>query len=158
MTTTFYRPAELLEPARIMLDPWNNHYSLDHARTLVLIVICLNEMNLESAAWNWLGNAVQVGQDLGLYAEIDFVDDQYLQKDGPRVPGGAETLTHSLLTVIHVVRSYTGLVNALQRPVLSAAQLATFDALFKQCLGTFPPARDLASTVALAPHFLAPLA
>ncbi|KAG6146802.1 hypothetical protein E4U10_004460 [Claviceps purpurea] len=84
------------------------------------------------------------------------VDDQYLQKDGPRVPGGAEMPTHSLLAVIHVVRSYTGLVNALERPVLSAAQLATFDAHCKQCLGTFPSACELASTVALAPHFLPP--
>ncbi|KAG6198417.1 hypothetical protein E4U35_005864 [Claviceps purpurea] len=202
-TTTFYRPAELLESARKMLDPWNNHSSLDHARTLVLIVMCLNEMNLKSAAWSWLGNAVRVGQDLGLYAEtgawsvIDgemrrrtwwaiyildrtmatemghpflindadcdvllplAVDDQYLQKDGPRVPGGAEPLTHSLLAVIHVVRSYTALLDALERPVVSGSQLATFDTHFKQCLSTFPPACDPASTVALAPHFLAPLA
>ncbi|KAG5984693.1 hypothetical protein E4U55_003639 [Claviceps digitariae] len=202
-TTTFYRPAEFLESARKVMDPWNNHYSLDNARALVLIAICLNEMNLKSAAWNWLGNAVRVGQDLGLYAEsgswsviegemrrrtwwaiyildrtmatemghpflIDdadcdvslplAVDDQYLRDDGPRVPGGAEPLTHSLLAVIHVVRSYTALVKALESPVLSAAQLTMFDTHFKKCLSTFPPACDPASTVALAPHFLAPLA
>ncbi|KAG6005941.1 hypothetical protein E4U21_007504 [Claviceps maximensis] len=202
-TTTFYRPAEFLESARKVMDPWNNHYSLDNARALVLIAICLNEMNLKSAAWNWLGNAVRAGQDLGLYAEsgswsviegemrrrtwwaiyildrtmatemghpflIDdedcdvslplAVDDQYLREDGPRVPSGVEPLTHSLLAVIHVVRSYTALVKALESPVLSAPQLTMFDTHFKKCLSTFPPACDPASTVALAPHFLAPLA
>ncbi|GAB0136048.1 hypothetical protein EsDP_00004365 [Epichloe bromicola] len=202
-TTTFYRPAEFLESARKVMDPWNNHYSLDNARALVLITICLNEMNLKSAAWNWLGNAVRVGQDLGLYSEsgswsviegemrrrtwwaiyildrtmatemghpflIDdadcdvslpaAVDDQYLREDGMRVPNGAEPLTHSLLAVIHVVRSYTALVKAIESPVLSPDQLITFDTHFKKCLSTFPPACDPASTVALAPHFLAPLA
>lgn len=202
-TTTFYRPAEFLETARKVMDPWNNHHNLDNARALVLITICLNEMNLKSAAWNWLGNAVRVGQDLGLYSEsgswsvIDCemrrrtwwaiyildrtmatemghpfliedsdcdvtlpaaVDDQYLREDGMRVPNGAEPLTHSLLAVIHVVRSYTALVKALEAPALSAAQLAMFDSHFKKCLSTFPPACDPSSTVALAPHFLAPLA
>lgn len=202
-TTTFYRPAEFLESARKVMDPWNNHHNLDNCRALVLITICLNEMNLKSAAWNWLGNAVRVGQDLGLYSEsgswsvidgemrrrtwwaiyildrtmatemghpflIDdadcdvslpaAVDDQYLREDGMRVPNGAEPLTHSLLAVIHVVRSYTALVKALDAPVLSQPQLSMFDSHFKKCLSTFPPACDPESTVALAPHFLAPLA
>lgn len=85
------------------------------------------------------------------------VDDQYLRDDGLRVPSGAEPLTHSLLAVIHVVRSYTCLVGALDTPALSPAQLATLDAHFTKCLTTFPPACDPSSTVALAPHFLAPL-
>ncbi|OAQ61072.1 fungal specific transcription factor domain-containing protein [Pochonia chlamydosporia 170] len=202
-TTTFYRPAEFLESARKVMDPWNNSHDLDNARALVLITICLNEMNLKSAAWNWLGNAVRVGQDLGLYAEcgswsvidgemrrrtwwaiyildrtmstemghpflIDdadcdvplpaAVDDHYLREDGMRVPNGAEPLTHSLLAVIHVVRSYTALVKALDQPVLPPSQLAMFDGHFKKCLSTFPPACDPNSSVALAPHFLAPLA
>ncbi|KND94196.1 Transcriptional activator protein acu-15 [Tolypocladium ophioglossoides CBS 100239] len=200
---TFYRPAELLESARKVLDPWNNHHTLDNARALVLITICLNEMNLKSAAWNWLGNAVRVGQDLGLYSEsgswsviegemrrrtwwavyildrtmatelghpflVDdadcdvslpaAVDDQYLREDGMRVPNGAEPLTHSLLAVIHVVRSYTSLVKSTESPTLSAAQLSMFDGHFKKCLSTFPPACEPSSTVALAPHFLGPLA
>ncbi|KAK2596723.1 hypothetical protein QQS21_006178 [Conoideocrella luteorostrata] len=202
-TTTFYRPAEFLESARKVMDPWNNNFNLDNARALVLITICLNEMNLKSAAWNWLGNAVRVAQDLGLYSEsgswsviegemrrrtwwaiyildrtmstemghpflIDdvdcdvslpaAVDDQYLREGGTLVPNGAEPLTHSLLAVIHVVRSYTALIKALENPVVSTTQLSTFDTHFKKCLSTFPPACDPASTVALAPHFLAPLA
>ncbi|KAL3959698.1 hypothetical protein ACCO45_004815 [Purpureocillium lilacinum] len=202
-TTTFYRPAELLESARKVMDPWNNHQTLDNARALVLIALCLSEMNLKSAAWNWLGNAVRVGQDLGLYSEsgswpviegemrrrtwwsiyildrtmatemghpflIDdadcdvslpaAVDDQYLREDGMRVPNGAEPLTHSLLAIIHVVRSYTSLIRSMDAPGLSAGQLAMFDGHFKKCLSTFPPACDPSNTVALAPHFLAPLA
>ncbi|TWU74061.1 hypothetical protein ED733_003588 [Metarhizium rileyi] len=202
-TTTFYRPAELLESARKAMDPWNNNHNLDNVRALVLITICLNEMNLKSAAWNWLGNAVRVGQDLGLYSECGFrstietemrrrtwwaiyildrtmatemghpfliddadcdvslpaaVDDQYLREDGMRVPNGAEPLTHSLLAVIHVVRSYTAVVKAFDQPLLSLSQLSTFDGHFKKCLSTFPPACDPNSPVALAPHFLAPLA
>lgn len=199
---TYFRPAELLESARKAIDPWCNHHTLDDARALILITICLNEMNLKSAAWNWLGNAVRVGQDLGLYFETDTwpvvegemrrrtwwaiyildrvmatemghpfliddadcsvplpaaVDDQYIRDDGMRVPNGAEPLTHSLLAVIHVVRSYTSIVKTTESPTILPTQLASFDAHFKKCLNTFPPACDPASTVALAPHFLAPL-
>ncbi|KAK5997794.1 putative transcriptional regulatory C1F7.11c-like protein [Cladobotryum mycophilum] len=200
--TTYYRPAEFLDLARKAMDPWCNSHTLDDARALVIITICLNEMNLKSAAWNWLGNAVRVGQDLGLYIETETwpvvegemrrrtwwaiyildrtlatemghpflvqdshcsvtlpaaVDDQYVRDDGMRVPNGAEPLTHSLLAVIHVVRSYSAIDNAMESPVIPAAQLATYDVHFKKCLSTFPPACDPTSTVALAPHFLAPL-
>ncbi|PNH43875.1 hypothetical protein VD0004_g3704 [Verticillium dahliae] len=64
-----YRAAELLEVARNMIDPWNNDYVLENARALLLISICLNEMNLKSAAWTWLGSAVRIGQDLELHSE-----------------------------------------------------------------------------------------
>ncbi|KAK6225484.1 putative fungal specific transcription factor domain-containing protein [Colletotrichum tabaci] len=64
-----YRAAELLEVARGMIDPWNNDYVLDNVRALVLVTLCLNEMNQRSAAWTWLGTAVRAGQDLGLYSE-----------------------------------------------------------------------------------------
>ncbi|KJZ71960.1 hypothetical protein HIM_08640 [Hirsutella minnesotensis 3608] len=202
-TATFYRPAELLETARKMMDPWSNHNTLDTVRALLLTAICLGEMNLKLAAWNWLGSAVRAGQDLGLYAEVGSwsviegemrrrtwwaiyildrttatemgrpfsiddadcevslpaaVDDQYLREDGMRVPSGVEPLTHSLLAVIHVVRSYTCLVRSMDATALSAAQLSTFDTHFKKCLSTFPPACDPSSTVGLASHFLAPLA
>ncbi|RDA87230.1 hypothetical protein CP532_2534 [Ophiocordyceps camponoti-leonardi (nom. inval.)] len=202
-STTFYRPAELLETARRVVDPWTNQPTLDGARALVLMTLCLGEMNLKSTAWSWLGSAVRVGQDLGLYAEtgswsvvegemrrrtwwamyildrsmatemgrpylIDdadcdvslpaAVDDHYLREDGMRVPSGAEPLTHSLLAVIHVARSYTSLVKSLEASsTLSAGQLATYDVHFKKCLATFPPACDPESTVALEPLFLAPL-
>ncbi|RDA91987.1 hypothetical protein CP533_6023 [Ophiocordyceps camponoti-saundersi (nom. inval.)] len=202
-TTAFYRPAELLETARRVMDPWTNQPTLDGARALVLMTLCLGEMNLKSTAWSWLGSAIRVGQDLGLYAEtgswsviegemrrrtwwamyildrsmatemgrpylIDdadcdvllpaAVDDHYLREDGTRVPSGVEPLTHSLLAVIHVVRSYTSLAKSLEvSSTLSAGQLATFDTHFKKCLATFPPACDPNSTVALEPLFLAPL-
>ncbi|ODA76390.1 hypothetical protein RJ55_08236 [Drechmeria coniospora] len=202
-TSTFYRPAELLESARKLIDPWNNTYTLDNVRALVLMSMCLNEMNLKSAAWNWLGSAVRAGQDIGLYSDcgswpviegemrrrtwwaiyildrtmatemglpymIDdsdcdvplpaAVDDQYLREDGMCIPNGAEPLTHSLLAVIHVVRSYSSLIKSTDAPTLVAAQLSMFDGHFKKCLGTFPPACDPSNTVALASHFLAPLA
>lgn len=66
---TMPQPAELLERARLMIDPWNNDFTLDNARTLVLIAVCLNEMNLKSAACSWLAKAVRVGQDIGLHLE-----------------------------------------------------------------------------------------
>ncbi|PFH60555.1 hypothetical protein XA68_10760 [Ophiocordyceps unilateralis] len=66
---SFYRPAELLETARRVMDPWTNQHTLDGARALVLVTLCLGEMNLKSTAWSWLGSAVRVGQDLGLYVE-----------------------------------------------------------------------------------------
>ena len=68
-STSFYRPAELLESSRKMVDPWNNDFDLDDVRTAILTTLCLNEMNLKTAAWNTLGNAVRMGQTLGLYTE-----------------------------------------------------------------------------------------
>ncbi|KAF4450713.1 putative ZFR1 regulator of fumonisin biosynthesis [Fusarium austroafricanum] len=66
---SFYEPAEFLETANKMIDPWTNEFTLDHARALTLVTLCLNEMNLKSAAWTWLGRAVRVSQDLGMHAE-----------------------------------------------------------------------------------------
>lgn len=65
----YLQAPELLDMARKFMDPWSNDFDLDYARSLLFMVICLNEMNLKSAAWNTLGNAIQVGQDLGLYSE-----------------------------------------------------------------------------------------
>ncbi|KAM5343084.1 hypothetical protein ACJ41O_014050 [Fusarium nematophilum] len=200
---SFYEPAEFLETANKMIDPWANDFTLDNARALAIVALCLNEMNLKSAAWTWLGRAVRVGQDLGLHLEsgpwpviegemrrrtwwmiyiLDRtmatelgrpvlindedcdvslpagVDDQYIHEGGMLVPNGAEPLTHSLLAVIHVVRSYTSLLAALRPPALSTIQLSALDSHFKKCLNTFPPACEPSSTVPLAPHFLAPLA
>ncbi|KAF3765799.1 hypothetical protein M406DRAFT_276471 [Cryphonectria parasitica EP155] len=64
-----YRAAELLDMSRKVVDPWSNHFVLDDARTPLLQSMVLNEMNLKSAAWNFLGNAVRVAQDIGLYSE-----------------------------------------------------------------------------------------
>ncbi|CAH0001955.1 unnamed protein product [Clonostachys byssicola] len=201
---SFYRPAELLETAKSLLDPWNNDFDFDTCRSLVLITLCLNEMNLKSAAWNLLGNAVRVAQDLGLYFDagpwpiiegemrrrtwwaiyvldrtlaselgrpklIDDddndvplpagVDDQYIRPDGTLVPNGVQPLTHSLLAVIHVVRSYAPLMKALRPPVVSQQRLAVFEAHFKHCLeSSFPAQCYPSSNLPIAPHFLAPLA
>ncbi|CAI6098644.1 unnamed protein product [Clonostachys chloroleuca] len=201
---SFYRPAELLETAKSLLDPWNNDFDFDTCRSLVLITICLNEMNLKSAAWNLLGNSVRVAQDLGLYFDagpwpiiegemrrrtwwaiyvldrtlaselgrpklIDDddndvplpagVDDQYIRPDGTLVPNGVQPLTHSLLAVIHVVRSYAPLMKALRAPVVSQQRLAVFEAHFKHCLeSSFPAQCYPSSNLPIAPHFLAPLA
>ncbi|PKS11766.1 hypothetical protein jhhlp_001059 [Lomentospora prolificans] len=65
----FAQPAELLEEAKRLIDPWKDEHSLDCVRTCTLVAICLNEMNLKSAAWHWLGIAIRMGQDLGLYLD-----------------------------------------------------------------------------------------
>ncbi|KAG5661064.1 hypothetical protein KAF25_002707 [Fusarium avenaceum] len=200
---SFYEPAEFLETANKMIDPWADDFTLDHARALTLVTLCLNEMNLKSAAWTWLGRAVRVSQDLSLHIEsgpwpviegemrrrtwwmiyildrtlatelsrpvliIDDdcdvslpagVDDQFIHEGGMLVPTGSEPLTHSLLAVIHVVRSYSSLLAALTPQTLSPVHLSTLDTHFKKCLNTFPPACDPSSTVPLEPHFLSPLA
>jgi len=203
-SSTFYQPAELLESARRMIDPWGTDFDLDTARSLFLITFCLNEMNLTTAAWNLLGNAVRVSQDLELYLETGpfsvvegemrrrtwwaiyildrtmaselrrpylindddcdvslpaGVDDQYIRSDGILVPNGAQPLTHSFLAVIHVVRSYTSLLAALQAPTVSQRRLTTFETHYKQCLeSSFPAQCYPSSNLSLAPHFLAPLA
>jgi hypothetical protein len=197
-----YPATELLETTRSLIEPWSNEYELDNARALVLVTMALNELNLKSAAWTWLGSAVRVAQDLGLYTEpgagsfieaemrrrtwwtiyildrslsielgrpmlIDdsdcdvmlpaAVDDHHLSERGQRLPDGAEGLTHSLLAVVNVVRSYTALKRALASPVIAPTRLATFDQHFASCRRTFPPACSTASTVALLPTFLNPL-
>jgi hypothetical protein len=197
-----YPATTLLEATRSLVDPWNNDYELDNARALVLVTIALNELNLKSAAWSWLGGAVRVAQDLGLYTEprtgsmiedemrrrtwwtiyildrslavelgrpmlIDdadcdvslpaAIDDYHMTERGHRLPDGAEGLTHSLVAVVHVVRSYTALGRALASPVIAPARLATFDQHLASCRHTFPPACDSRSTAALTPTFLNPL-
>lgn len=69
-TERSYRGAELLEVSRKIMDPWNDNFVLDDARTLLLQTMFLNEMNLKSAAWACLGNAVRVAQDIGLHSEF----------------------------------------------------------------------------------------
>ena len=197
-----YRPADLVETARSLIDPWANEFALDNARALLLISVSLNELNLKSAAWNWLGQAVRVAQDIELYLEtgpwpviegemrrrtwwaiyifdqtlalemgrpamIDDedcdatlpagVDDFYIHEGGMLVPNGAEPLTHSLLAIIHVTRSYPMLTQALENTVIPPTKISTFEQYYHSCLRTFPPACDPASTVPLSPHLLNPL-
>lgn len=197
-----HRAGELLDTARKLMDPWNNNFVLDDARALVLQAMCLNEMNLRSAAWNCLGSAVRVAQDLGLYSEtapwpvvegemrrrtwwtiyildrslaLDLgrpmliddadcdlslpagVDDAYIHDGGMSVPPHAEPLTHSLLALINVVRSYGALHKALAAPLIAPTRLSTFDQHFASCLHTFPAACTSSSQAPLTPHLLNPL-
>lgn len=197
-----YRSCELLDMSRKLMDPWNNNFVLDDARTLVLQTMCLNEMNLKSAAWSSLGNAIRVAQDLGLYsdtgpwpmvegemrrrtwwtiyifdrslalemgrpmviddADCDVslpagVDDAYIHDGGMSVPPHAEPLTHSLLALINVVRTYGALHKALASPLIAPTRLATFDQHFSSCLQTFPAACTSSSQAPLSPHLLNPL-
>ncbi|KAI0007253.1 fungal-specific transcription factor domain-containing protein [Xylariaceae sp. FL0662B] len=61
---------EFLEASRGLIDPWNNDFDLDNVRTFFLHSLALNELNLKSAAWNWLGNAVRSAQDIDLHLEL----------------------------------------------------------------------------------------
>ncbi|KAK4186108.1 putative transcription factor [Podospora australis] len=85
------------------------------------------------------------------------VDDCFISDLGPRVPVGAEPLTHSLLAVINVVRCYTALGRALASPVIAPTRLATFDQHFQSCLRTFPTPCDPASHAPLPVGLLNPL-
>ncbi|OIW27851.1 hypothetical protein CONLIGDRAFT_579699 [Coniochaeta ligniaria NRRL 30616] len=85
------------------------------------------------------------------------VDDHYIHDNGISVPNGAEPLTHSLLAIIHVVRSYASLKKSMSSPVIAPTRLSTFDQHFGACLRTFPPICDAASSVPLSPHLLNPL-
>ncbi|KAL2140811.1 hypothetical protein VTI28DRAFT_3209 [Corynascus sepedonium] len=197
-----YPATQLLETTQTLIDPWSNEYDLDNARALVLVTMALNELNLKSAAWSWLGRAVRVAQDLGLYTEpgtssfleaemrrrtwwtvyildrslalelgrpmlIDdsdcdvalpaAIDDHHLSERGQRLPDGAEGLTHSLLAIVNVVRSYTALSRTLASPVIAPTRLATFDQHFASCWRAFPPACNPTSTVTLMPSFLNPV-
>ncbi|KAK4120006.1 hypothetical protein N657DRAFT_658724 [Parathielavia appendiculata] len=196
-----YSAAQLLETTRTLLDPWSNEYELDNARALLLITMALNELNLKSAAWSWLGSTVRVAQDMGLYIEpgtasfieaemrrrtwwaiyildrslavelgrpmlIDdsdcdvslpaAIDDHHMTERGNRLPGGAEGLTHSLLAVVNVVRSYPALSRALASPVIAPTRLATFDHHFDLCRRAFPPACHPTSTAPMMLTFLNP--
>ncbi|KAI1098969.1 fungal-specific transcription factor domain-containing protein [Jackrogersella minutella] len=64
------RASEYLEASRKLTDPWNNDFDLDNVRASFLISLALNELNLKSGAWNWLGTAVRSAQDLDLHLEV----------------------------------------------------------------------------------------
>ncbi|KAI1330778.1 fungal-specific transcription factor domain-containing protein [Xylariaceae sp. FL0255] len=60
---------EFLEHSRNLADPWANEFALDDVRAMYLTAVALNEMNMKSAAWIWLGKAVRGAQDLDLHLE-----------------------------------------------------------------------------------------
>jgi ribosomal protein L37AE/L43A len=60
---------EFIEASRMLLDLWNDEFSIDHARGAILTSIFLTEINLKSAAWTWHGSGVRICQDIGLHSE-----------------------------------------------------------------------------------------
>ncbi|KAI2632582.1 fungal-specific transcription factor domain-containing protein [Hypomontagnella submonticulosa] len=64
------RASEFLDASRSLTDPWNNDFDLDNVRASFLASLALNELNLRSAAWTWLGFAVRSAQDLELHLEV----------------------------------------------------------------------------------------
>ncbi|KAK5111459.1 hypothetical protein LTR62_004911 [Meristemomyces frigidus] len=51
------------------LNTWSDEMDMDSARTSLLISIYFVEVNLRSAGWIWLGAAVRIAQDIGLYSD-----------------------------------------------------------------------------------------
>jgi hypothetical protein len=82
------------------------------------------------------------------------VDDHYILETGIARPNGAEPLTHTLLAVVHVVRSYASLNKSLSSPVIAPTRLATFDQHFNACWRAFPPTCDTSSSVRLPSYLL----
>ncbi|KAI1135854.1 fungal-specific transcription factor domain-containing protein [Hypoxylon sp. FL0543] len=64
------RASEFLDASRGLVDPWTNDFDLDNVRTSLLLSLALNELNLKSASWTWLGTAVRMAQDLDLHLEV----------------------------------------------------------------------------------------
>ncbi|KAI5860433.1 fungal-specific transcription factor domain-containing protein [Durotheca rogersii] len=64
------RASEFLEASRSLTDPWNNDFDLDSVRGAFLTALALNELNLKSAAWTWLGKAARAAQDFDLHLEV----------------------------------------------------------------------------------------
>jgi hypothetical protein len=61
------RGKEFIETSRMLLDMWNDEFTIDHARAAILTSIFLSEINMRSAAWVWLGSSVRISQDIGLH-------------------------------------------------------------------------------------------
>lgn len=59
-----------LEISRGLSDPWADDYTLDHARSALLVSVYLTETNKKSAAWTWLGLCIRISQDIGLHCEL----------------------------------------------------------------------------------------
>jgi hypothetical protein len=52
-----------------LIDVWQDHFAVDQSRAALLLSMFLNEMNIKSAAWIWLGSATRIAQDIGLHVE-----------------------------------------------------------------------------------------
>jgi hypothetical protein len=60
---------EYVKTSMMIIDVWQDDFSMDQARAALLLSIFLFEMNLKSASWVWLGSAVRISQDIGLHIE-----------------------------------------------------------------------------------------
>lgn len=58
-----------LEQSKGMIELWDEELNIDHVRCALLSSIFLVEMNLKSAGWLWLGFAVRIAQDIGLFSD-----------------------------------------------------------------------------------------
>jgi hypothetical protein len=58
-----------LTASKGLIDLWTEDYNLDHACCATLISVFLVEINLKSKGWIWLGIAIRISQELGLYSE-----------------------------------------------------------------------------------------
>lgn len=197
-----HQAVKLIEISRGFVDPWNNDYTLDDVRAMILTAMLLNELNLRSASWAWVGSAARVAQDLGLHLEsgpwtvmeaemrrrvwwtiyildrslslelgrpmlIDdadceallpaAVDDHFIHEGDVVVPAGVEPLSHFLLAIINVVRSYPALIRAMATPAIAPTSLSTFDQHFDECRREFPPACDPSSDAPLPAQCFIPL-
>jgi hypothetical protein len=52
-----------------LIDVWQDHFAVDQSRAALLVSMFLNEINIKSAAWIWLGSATRIAQDIGLHVE-----------------------------------------------------------------------------------------
>lgn len=85
------------------------------------------------------------------------VDDHFLHTEGPvHPPVNVLTLTHFLLAIINVVRSYSAMRKAFSHPVVEKPRLATFDNHFISCQKLFPEALEANNASLIAPHMLMP--
>ncbi|KAB5585716.1 fungal-specific transcription factor domain-containing protein [Coniochaeta sp. 2T2.1] len=85
------------------------------------------------------------------------VDDHYIHDNRIALPNGAEAMTHSLIHIIHVVRSYRSLNKSLSSSVIAPTRLSTFDQYFGACLRIFPSVCDSTSPARISPQLLNPL-
>lgn len=60
---------DYVKTSMMIIDVWQDEFSMDQARAALLLSIFLFEMNLKSASWVWLGSAVRTSQDIGLHIE-----------------------------------------------------------------------------------------
>ena len=60
---------EYVKTSMMIIDVWQDEFSMDQARAALLLSIFLFEVNLKSASWVWLGSAVRTSQDIGLHIE-----------------------------------------------------------------------------------------